>query len=112
MSALRLVMPMPHKAAKTNVRETIEKRTEAAPKVRKRPKKQVASKTINLARQSMEDHRQRQEMEIISSSLNTSRRRTKELASPREPKPQQPPAPSSTGTPAADTIRQIKNPRD
>ena len=86
MSALRLVTPMPHKAAKTNARETIEKRTEAVPKDRRKPKKQLANKTINHARQSMEDHRQPQEMEI-SSSLNTSRRETKEVASPREPKP-------------------------
>ncbi len=86
MSALRPVTPMPHKTAKTNARETIQKRTEVAPKARKKPKKQVANKTINLARQSMEDHRQPQEMEIISSSLSTSRRKTKEVASPREPK--------------------------
>ncbi|MCP4566900.1 MAG: hypothetical protein GY841_04895 [FCB group bacterium] len=112
MSALRLVTPTPHKTAKTNARETIEKRTEVAPKVRKKPKKQLANKTTSLARQSMVDHRQRLEMEIISSSLNTSRRKTKEVASLRERKPQRPLAPSSTGTLAADTTSKTKNPRD
>lgn len=115
MIVLKLVMPTPQPAARTNARETIERRTvvELISPTKKAKKFMPSKTTTHPVNQSMEDHRPLQPVEIISSP-STSRKRIRVPTNPRELKlPLQPQAQLRPGTPAADTVNRIsKLPKD